>query len=229
MQRAFDQVLHDTAIAGNHVILAVDRAGIVGEDGETHQGIFDLPLLTAVPGIKIYSPATYAALKTCLRRAVYEDRGVTALRYPRGKDTAVWGGDPDALLTHIPGTERLIITYGRLISDAYLAKKQLEAEGISSGLLALTQVWPLPDEALAITKNYCAIDFFEESSAAGGIAEKLAAALLTSGWNGQYRCHAVTGFVRQAPVERALAHFGLTADEMANTVRKEATGNDNAT
>ena len=229
LQRAFDQVLHDTAIAGNHVILAVDRAGIVGEDGETHQGIFDLPLLTAVPGIKIYSPATYAALKSCLRRAVYEDRGVTALRYPRGKDTAVWGGDPDALLTHIPGTERLIITYGRLISDAYLAKKQLEAEGISCGLLALTQVWPLPDETLAITKNYRAIDFFEESSAASGIAEKLAAALLTSGWNGQYRCHAVTGFVRQAPVERALAHFGLTADGMANTVRKEANGNDNAT
>ena len=80
LQRSYDQLIHDVAIGGLHVVLGIDRAGIVGEDGETHQGTFDVPMLTSVPGTTIYSPACYDELKLCLKKAIYEDTGLTAVR-----------------------------------------------------------------------------------------------------------------------------------------------------
>ena len=65
LQRAYDQLLHDVAIGKLHVVLGIDRAGIVGEDGETHQGTFDVPMLTSIPGAVIYSPACYEELRLC--------------------------------------------------------------------------------------------------------------------------------------------------------------------
>lgn len=76
------------ASANEHVLLAVDRAGIVGEDGETHQGIFDISFLSSIPGITILSPATYPELRACLDRAMYRCTGPVAVRYPKGREKA---------------------------------------------------------------------------------------------------------------------------------------------
>ena len=76
LQRAIDQLIHDVTIGKNHIVLGIDRAGIVGEDGETHQGLYDIPLLTAIPNAEIYSPACYEELKMCLNEAIYKCQGL---------------------------------------------------------------------------------------------------------------------------------------------------------
>ena len=84
LQRAYDMLLHDVALQQLHVVLAVDRCGIVGEDGETHQGMFDVGYLRQVPGLKIFSPASFAELREDLHAALYACTGPAAIRYPRG-------------------------------------------------------------------------------------------------------------------------------------------------
>lgn len=84
LQRSFDMLLHDLALLQLHVVLGVDRAGLVGEDGRTHHGMFDVGYLRQVPGMKIYCPASFAELRRMLRQAVLEDKGPVAVRYPRG-------------------------------------------------------------------------------------------------------------------------------------------------
>ena len=86
LQRAYDQLIHDVAIGKLHVVLGVDRAGIVGEDGETHQGLFDVPMLTSIPNTVIYSPSCYEELRLCLKKAIYANKGLVAVRYPRGAE-----------------------------------------------------------------------------------------------------------------------------------------------
>lgn len=85
LQRAYDQVLHDVSLQNLHVVLVVDRAGIVGEDGETHQGIYDICYMRHMPNIAIMAPADYTELALMLRYAVLEHKGPVAIRYPRGK------------------------------------------------------------------------------------------------------------------------------------------------
>lgn len=77
-------LLHDVALQQLHVVLAVDRAGLVGEDGETHHGMFDVGYLRLVPGMRVYCPANFAELRKMLREAVLECKGPVAIRYPRG-------------------------------------------------------------------------------------------------------------------------------------------------
>ena len=220
LQRAFDQLMHDTAIADLHVVLGVDRAGLVGEDGETHQGIFDIPMLTAIPNCKIYSPATYAELKLCLDSALYRDRSVSAVRYPRGQEEPDFPIAPDIRYTHLAGSGVLLITYGRIAGEAFRAAEQLRQEGIPCGLLKLTTVFPIADEIVQIAMQYDKVCFFEESSRSGGIGEKLALMLLHGDYRGQYRCHAIDGFVPQAMIEASLEKYGFTARQMIKRVRE---------
>ena len=84
LQRGFDQILHDCAIENTHITLCIDRAGFVGADGETHQGIFDVPMLRAIPNTVIYAPATFEELRLCLSKAIYDTTGIACVRYPKG-------------------------------------------------------------------------------------------------------------------------------------------------
>ena len=220
LQRGFDQLLHDTAIAGYHVVLGVDRAGIVGEDGETHQGIFDIPMLTAIPGATVYSPANYAELIYCLGQAIYHENGLVAVRYPRGKEAEHSRLKPCAVLAHDAGNETLLITYGRISEQADSAVEKLRASGIPCGLLRLTRIYPIPDEVTEIASQYQNVVIFEESSASGGIGEKIAAKLMRANWHGTFRCHAIEGFVQQASVNTCLKKLGLTEDAMMQAVRE---------
>ena len=86
LQRAYDQIVHDIAIEKEHIVLAVDRAGIVGEDGETHQGLFDVQMLSGIPAITIYSPSNFNEQLLCMRKAIFETQGPVVVRYPRGKE-----------------------------------------------------------------------------------------------------------------------------------------------
>ncbi len=84
LQRAYDQVLHDTAIDDTHIVIGIDRAGLVGEDGETHQGLFDVAFLTTIPNVTLFSPSCYEEVQLCLPEALFSIKGIVGIRYPKG-------------------------------------------------------------------------------------------------------------------------------------------------
>ena len=146
LQRAYDQILQDVSMLDLHVVLAVDRAGLVGDDGETHHGVFDVGFLSQVPGMTILSPASIAEQKSMLRWAVTDCKGPVAVRYPRGGDGAYTGDAwcPDAaVVTHRHGTDGAIVTYGTLVNEAMNAAALLEERGIRASVIRLTRLEPM--------------------------------------------------------------------------------------
>lgn len=225
LQRAYDQLIHDVAIGKLHVILGVDRAGIVGEDGETHQGLFDVPMLSSIPNTVIYSPSCYEELRMCMKKAVYADKGLCAIRYPRGSEK-------EALKPSCHGTEymfirngdgdTLIITYGRLCNEAFAAQEKLKSEGINCDILKLTKIYPLDKGLISEMKRYKHIVFFEESSGSGGISEKVGELLAEIPYCGDYSRVTAEGFVKQASSQSCLEKIGLSREKMAEYIRSRS-------
>lgn len=225
LQRAYDQVLHDAAIDGSHIVLAIDRAGIVGEDGETHQGLYDVSFLTGISNVTIYSPSCYEEVKLCLQKALYDTEGVVCVRYPRGADHSSF--DKSSLNTSfsltLNASKTLLITYGRIFDALAQAQKILSVQNAPCDLLKLTQIFPLSDEIFKIAAGYDRVIFFEEGIQKGGIAEYLAAGLLTRGYKGEMHISAINGFVKQGTVENLLSARNMTPETMAAYVLKVLT------
>lgn len=212
LQRAYDQIIHDLAITNSHVVLGIDRAGIVGDDGETHQGIFDIGLLTSIPNTTIYSPSSYDELRLCLKKAVNEDSGVVAVRYPRGSQKVKFGEDKTDFYYEKSGAKTLIVTYGRISSNAAKAKALLNNKDIECDILKLVNIYPISDKVLGIIAEYKTAVFFEEAYISGSISEKYASI-----------CPnvipvALSGFIRHANVDRLLDENCLSAEKMAKRI-----------
>ena len=223
LQRAYDQLLHDVAIGKLHVVLGIDRAGVVGEDGETHHGLFDVSFLTSIPSTTIYAPACYDELTLCLRQAMYQDTGLACVRYPRGADNTIF--DKSALntaYTHTAGcrTDTLLIGYGRTYDLLYRAKQAAEKEGFSCDLLKLTQIFPLPELVPSICRSYQRILFFEEAYYYGGISQLLGDLLLEMGYTGSYQRIAPKQFIPQASIAAQLDEIGLSEASMLKKIRQ---------
>jgi len=211
LQRGYDQIIHDTAIAKLPVKLLVDRAGIVGEDGETHQGLFDVSFLSTVPGMNIYSPATYKELEYRIAETS-KNNEITAIRYPRGCETECEEFDLCADYSFLKGTgNKVIVTYGRLFSEACKAYK-INPE---LNIIKLNKIYPLSDSLVEKLKEFNSISFFEESLKSGGIGEHLSGLLLEKGYNGKYKIHAIENqFVASASVSSALSKHRINCDAM---------------
>ncbi len=225
LQRAVDQMIHDVAIGSNHVVVGIDRAGIVGEDGETHQGIFDVSLITDIPGAVIYSPSCYEELKICLYDALYKNDGLVCLRYPKGNDcTSFDKSDLNTLYTFISRSlsDTLLVTYGRIYDELHKAYVLLNDEGFNCDLLKITRICPLDPEMIKKTAGYRKIIFFEEGIQSGGIAEHLCSEIMDNGFKGSYHIKAINGFVKQASVKSALESLGFDCDSMIKYIRNIA-------
>ena len=151
LQRSYDQILQDIAMLGLHVVLAVDRAGLVGEDGETHHGVFDVGFLRQAPGMTLLAPASCEELKDMLTWAVRNCTGPVAIRYPRGGDGAHAGShwDPSySVIAHRHGKSGAIITYGTMLNNCFQAADLLFKQGIDISVIQLTRLNPLPVDAL---------------------------------------------------------------------------------
>ncbi|MDE5884317.1 MAG: 1-deoxy-D-xylulose-5-phosphate synthase [Oscillospiraceae bacterium] len=221
LQRAYDQLLHDVSIGKLKVVLGIDRAGIVGEDGETHQGTFDVPMLTSIPGTAIYSPACYEELKICLKKAIYEESGLTAVRYPRGNDTDMnfpkENSDADYILTECQ-SDLLLISYGRVYQAVWDAHCTCGKNGYPTSILKLTKIFPVPEELIEIALQYKTVLFFEESSGYGGISTIFGSLLAQYGFQGQFVRVSADCFLKQASVPVLLDKSDLSAQAVCRYI-----------
>ncbi|MCI8442301.1 MAG: 1-deoxy-D-xylulose-5-phosphate synthase [Provencibacterium sp.] len=218
LQRAYDQLLHDCSLEATHVVLGVDRAGLVGEDGETHQGLFDVPFLTTLPGAVIYSPATYDRMRADFDRALYEETGLTAVRYPRGRQAfhfpanTRWEADY-GLIPARKEAQGLAVTYGRIAKNLLDA---LTRAGKDYEIIILDRIFPLPEAALKEAKRFCKVVFVEEAAREGGLGQRFAAQLLCSGWSGEYILRAIENpVVPQGTLEECMEMVGLDPASIA--------------
>ncbi|MBE6753279.1 MAG: 1-deoxy-D-xylulose-5-phosphate synthase [Ruminococcaceae bacterium] len=222
IQRAYDQIIHDVAIQHLNVTFAVDRAGVVGEDGETHHGVFDCAMLNSVPGLEIYSPCYFAELEQNLRRCIAEE-GPAVVRYPRGvepympADFAV--SDAPMVLYGEEEGEILLVTYGMISSEAFKALDMLREKGVKASLLKLCRIKPIGDEAARISCRFASVYFFEEGIRQGGIGESFLDTITGGGFNGSFRLRAIDNrFVAHAPISHLLHGLGLDAEGMTQFV-----------
>ncbi len=222
LQRAYDQLMHDASISGAHIVLAVDRAGVVGEDGETHHGLFDVSYLSTIPNTTIYSPSCYDELQLCLKRAMYEDTGIACVRYPRGSDHTLF--DKTALncdYTHIAGTgsDTLLISYGRIYDHMFKAHRNAEEDGIRCDMLKLTKILPMDKAIPEIAMTYKNVIFFEEAYDQGSISQQLGALLMEKGYKGSYTRVTAKGFIQQASMASQFEQLGLSTEAMLRIIR----------
>ena len=149
LQRSYDMLLHDMAIDHLHVVLAVDRAGLVGEDGETHHGVFDVAYLDSVPGITVYAPASFAELDRMLEEAVCRVSGPVAVRYPRGGQGEFRGDSgPEPVVVLRTGTDITLAGYGTEINELLGAADRLAQAGIQAEVVKWNIITPLDISAV---------------------------------------------------------------------------------
>ena len=190
LQRAYDMLIHDVAIDKLHVVLGVDRAGLVGEDGETHHGVFDVAFLDSVPGMTVLAPSSYAELAGMLEQAVLHVDGPVAIRYPRGGEGAYQGdAGPGHAAVLRQGDDITLVSYGILINDVLEAAELLAAEGVQAEVVKLNVITPLdPELVLESVKKTKVLLTVEDSAAHSSVGERLAAAVAEAGLRAKVLC-----------------------------------------
>ena len=174
-QRSYDQIMQDIALLRLPVVLAVDRAGMVGEDGPTHHGVFDVGYLRQVPGMTVLCPASHQELSDMLRWAVLRCGAPVAVRYPRGSEGAykssAFACDPAGACVHRDGTDVTLITYGNLINNVLAAADALAEHGVSVKVLRLLSVTHIPNLTELVSGEVVVV---EEAAEGSGIKEAIA-------------------------------------------------------
>ena len=225
LQRAYDMILQDICMLGLHVVFAIDRAGLVGEDGETHHGIYDIGFLRHAPGMTILCPASMQEQTQMLRWAVTAHNGPVAIRYPRGgdRDYKESGWHPTRrVVCHRSGADVTLITYGTMVNHVLEAAQRLAQQGADATVLRLLSVQPLPVEEIACQMAAGkTVVVIEEVSGNCGVTDALAAALTPlrpdcsvygKDLGHRYICHG-------AP-DKLYAHYGLDAESIAEFVQE---------
>ena len=221
LQRSYDQILQDVAILKLPVVLAVDRAGLVGEDGETHHGVFDVGFLQHAPGMTILAPACCEELRTMLRWAVKDCNGPVAIRYPRGGDGAYQTVDWDSsrgFSEHRIGDDAAIITYGTLVNRALEAAVLLRENGIQIKVIRLTKLAPLSIDALSdALQAVRSVFVLEETHGNAGVCGAIAVAL---NQKQVFGINLGSEYVTHGAVSELYQKHGLDAESIARAVRE---------
>jgi len=175
LQRSYDMLLHDVSLLELPVVLAVDRAGPVGADGETHNGVFDVGYLCQIPGMQVWSPASYQELRDVLTLALQSD-GPVALRYPRGGEGEYRKGGTQTASALKNGHDLTIVSYGIMINEVMSAARSLAEDGYSIGVIKLNRIAPLDIKLLDIlTYGTDRLLVVEDCMEAGCVGQALAA------------------------------------------------------
>lgn len=220
LQRAYDQIFQDVALLKLHVVFAIDRAGLVGEDGETHHGVFDVGYIGQIPGFTLLAPACVAELSDMLEWAVRQYTGPIAIRYPRGEDRSIhvsaW--KKGAVCRHRDGADAVLLTYGVLTEEVLAAADMLAECGIQVSVLRLLRIWPLPIDTLREMIGDChRIVVVEEVCSGSGIKEAIA-------WN--FPECTVSGldlghsFPTHGSIPQLYSYYGLDRASIAKYIRE---------
>ena len=183
LQRAYDQIIQDVALLGLHVVFAIDRAGLVGEDGPTHHGVFDVGFLRQIPGMTVLCPANFEELRHMLRWAVNECTGPVAVRYPRGNacfgTQSTFNGDPSGIFVSSSNepADATLITYGSIAAQANAATEKLADKDIRVRLLTLNSVTHFSEEQLISLIRGKHVFVVEEVCSRSGISESISMSL----------------------------------------------------
>ena len=180
LQRGYDQIMQDVGLLQLHVVFAIDRAGLVGDDGPTHHGVFDVGFLRQVPGMLVLTPVSLAEQKDMLRWAVEEYNGPVAVRYPRGGEKNYTGSDwygldHEQVKCHREGNNVTFITYGTMLDNVMAAAESLSRQGVEASVLRLLSVSGLHAKEIAgRMPEDCPVIIVEEVCNGSGIREALA-------------------------------------------------------
>lgn len=219
LQRGYDQVIHDLALQGHPMTICIDRAGIVGEDGETHQGLFDVPMLLPIPGVSIFSPATYDELRSALRRSIENEQGVSVVRYPRGCAPAeqLTFKDVDADVQWYGNNEDFcIVSYGREVVPCL---KAIRLAKVPVTFLKLNKIFPISEETIQKLLSFKKILVVEEGFINGGIGAYLGNALLNRGFHGTFKNVGVENlFMRSGKPNELLKEHCLDEESLAKMI-----------
>jgi len=223
MQRAYDQLIHDAALQNLHVIVMLDRAGLVANDGATHHGIFDSAYISHIPNVSFFAPNSFDSLEECFNKALAMD-GPVVIRYPKASDTAADGfvkQDGFDFKDFGDSPKTAIVTYSRLTENALTAGEICKEKGIDTRVISLTQLSPLPNEVFEKLSGMDKIVFAEEGIKNGGIAQQLCAEMTERELlkNTQFVIKAIDGeFPQHGSNNEILKHLGLSAEDIANAV-----------
>lgn len=226
LQRCYDQLIHDCALQNSRMVIAVDRAGIVGDDGETHNGIYDTAFFNGIPNITVYSPSYYCELNNALVNALYHSDGPCVIRYPRGAEPEMPEnyecsgkpfdvfGDEDA--------DVVLVTYGRIFANCYKAYNRLKEDGGKVKIIKLNVIVPVPEGSLDYIGNAKKVFFFEEGVKSGGVGESFATNMLEKNIKVDFSLTAFPDcFVKQGKADSILRQYFLDSYGMYNIVTTE--------
>ncbi len=226
LQRAYDQMLHDVCIGNYPVIFALDRSGIVGRDGETHQGIFDISYLSSMPNMTVLSPMDGAELLAALDFALNQCGGPVAIRYPRGEaflydrdDREPWERGRAEILQK--GSRVAILAVGNMVKKALAAAKLLEAENIVPTVVNMRFVKPWDKELVrSLAESHSLLVTMEDHVYSGGFSEKVQAFLQAEGL-GKTACLPISlpdAFIGHGAPEELYEKYGMDAASVAGKI-----------
>ena len=182
LQRGYDMLIHDISLLGLHAVFCLDRSGIVGSDGETHHGVFDVNFLCSVPGLTVYSPASFGELKDMLYAALFENSGPVAIRYPRGGEGEYTSSSVEAESVIHSGSDVSIVCYGTMINEALEAYRILKEKNISAEIIKLGILKPDSlGKTLDSIRKTGRLIVSEDVCKAGCIGERILAACAEKG------------------------------------------------
>lgn len=227
LQRAFDQIIHDVALQKLPVVFALDRAGVVGEDGPTHHGAFDLSYLRHIPHMIVMAPKDEGELRDMLKTALDHTEGPIALRFPRGSGLGASLEEPMKALpigrgeVLAEGKDVLLWAVGSMVAPALKCRELLGARGIQAAVVNARFIKPLDGDLLRSRLPTCnCLVTLEENAVLGGFGSAVAEWLQVEGFAGTR--HLLVGlpdkFVEQGTRKELLAQYGLTPELLAERI-----------
>lgn len=228
LQRAYDQIVHDVCMQNLHVVFAVDRAGIVGADGETHQGVFDLSFLSHIPNMTVLSPKNGWELEEMLDFAVNRWNGPIAVRYPRGTAETAFTENREPVAYGKAeliqdGRKIAVLAEGHMLKTAAEAVKRLEKDGYQPMLVNMRFISPLDGEMLLRAAEQCAYIFtVEDNLGKGGLGSRV-----LEFYSGRRQTVSVTSFafpdcyIEQGTQAQLFARHGLDAEGIYKGIKKD--------
>ena len=218
LQRAYDMMMQDVALLGLHVVFAVDRSGLVGQDGETHHGEFDVGYLRQIPGMTVLCPSNCLELEAMLSQAIYLCDGPVAVRYCRGGDGAYRLVAKSPVLRK--GTDLTLVSYGILINQVLEAAKLLEHAGIHAEVVKLDAISPLHmDEIEASAKKTGWLFVVEDCAEQGCVAQEIISTLAAQNLNMRYHSRNLgSSFIPHGSIPELYRAVGLDGESLARWI-----------